>query len=138
MPDVLFFDNNCNLRRHLENRAEEVRRHFAHTLLIVDAFHWDRKHDKHSDQYCSMHCNPAAYPELYDETQPNKWLFNSSACEQANSWLRKIAAQTCEMTAVRFEFFLDEVIKAHNEHIVLQLQRGKHFPHILPASVLAS
>ncbi|KZT54970.1 hypothetical protein CALCODRAFT_547130 [Calocera cornea HHB12733] len=137
MPDLLFFDNNCNLRRHLENRAEEVRRHFEHTLLVVDAFHWDRKHKLSRDQYCSMHCNPAVYPELCDETKPNKWLFNSSACEQANAWLRKFAAQTREMTAVRFEFFLDEVIKAHNEHIVLQLRRANHFPHHIPASNLA-
>ncbi|KZT62164.1 hypothetical protein CALCODRAFT_418449, partial [Calocera cornea HHB12733] len=121
MPDVLFFDNNCNLRRHLENRAEEVRQHFAHTLLVVDVFHWDRKHKLGRDNYCTTYCNPAAYTELLDQTKRNKWLFNSSACEQANSWLRKFASQTRKMTAVRFEFFLDEVIKAHNEHIVRQL-----------------
>ncbi|KZT60404.1 hypothetical protein CALCODRAFT_429296 [Calocera cornea HHB12733] len=137
MPDVLFFDNNCNLRRHLENRAEEVRRHFEHTLLVVDAFHWGTKHEDTGDQYCRRYCNPANYPELYDETKPNKWLFNSSACEQTNSWLRRFAPQTREMSAIRFEFFLDEVIKAHNEHIVNELRRAGQSPHIIPAGILA-
>ncbi|KZO91311.1 hypothetical protein CALVIDRAFT_361496 [Calocera viscosa TUFC12733] len=136
MPDVIFFDNNCNLRRHLEKRAEDVREHFEHTTLVVDAFHWAGKHQQGGDEYCSKFCNPASYPDLYDETKPNKWLFNSSVCEQTNTWVRKFAAQTREMTAVQFEFFPDEVIKAHNEHIIVELHRGQHFPHQIPASAL--
>ncbi|EJU06098.1 hypothetical protein DACRYDRAFT_44497 [Dacryopinax primogenitus] len=118
MPDVLYFDNNCNLCQHLENCLEDVRQHFAHTTLIVDMFHWNGKHLK--DEYCNMYCNLALYPELCNEGKRNK----------------RFGTQTQEMTPVWYEFFLDEVIKAHNEDLERSLCKSDQFPHHIPACKL--
>ncbi|KZT50815.1 hypothetical protein CALCODRAFT_444049 [Calocera cornea HHB12733] len=130
MPQVLFFDNSCSLRRWLQDRPEAA--HFKNTALVVDVFHYKSKHSQ-EDVFCSTHCNPAAYPDLYD-VDNKRWTFNSSACEQANAWLRKYQGQLREMSAIRFEFFLDEVIMAKNEATVEDLRRRGHEPHLRPAS----
>ncbi|KZO97250.1 hypothetical protein CALVIDRAFT_480072 [Calocera viscosa TUFC12733] len=130
MPSVLFFDNNCSLRRYLADRPEAA--HFVATALLVDVFHYKSKHS-HEDIFCSTHCNLAGYPELFN-AETGKWVFNSSACEQANAWLRKKQGQLREMSAIRFEFFLDEAIKARNELIVEELSRAGCRPHIRPSS----
>ncbi|KZT06847.1 uncharacterized protein LAESUDRAFT_736718 [Laetiporus sulphureus 93-53] len=79
-PSYLFFDNNCCLLRHLIAAGE----HRLDTIgFPVDVFHAINKH-KDSDAFCQMHCNPAGFPELYDEH--NQWMFDSSAAEQANVW----------------------------------------------------
>ncbi|KZT55013.1 hypothetical protein CALCODRAFT_417899, partial [Calocera cornea HHB12733] len=124
MPQVLFFDNSCSLRRWLQDRPEAA--HFKNTALVVDVFHYKSKHSQ-EDVFCSTHCNPAAYPDLYD-VDNKRWTFNSSACEQANAWLRKYQGQLREMSAIRFEFFLDEVIMAKNEATVEDLRRRGHEP----------
>ncbi|EJU01563.1 hypothetical protein DACRYDRAFT_52977 [Dacryopinax primogenitus] len=100
MPDILYFDNNCNLCCHLANRSTDVHEHFKHTMLVVDTFHWRTKHQLSNNPYCNMHCNPANYQELYMASSPNKWCFNSSVCEQMNSWVHPFAGLICEMTAV--------------------------------------
>ncbi|KZT50698.1 hypothetical protein CALCODRAFT_444209 [Calocera cornea HHB12733] len=133
LPDVIFYDNNCQLHRYVHDRPD-LREYFKHTALVVDVFHFKTKHSE-KDEYCSQHCNAMAYPELYDE--PGKrWTFNSSACEQTNAWLRKFQGIVREMLPVRYEFFLDEVIKARNSFLVQELQKAKRAPDLVPIAAL--
>ncbi|KZP00080.1 hypothetical protein CALVIDRAFT_476434, partial [Calocera viscosa TUFC12733] len=133
LPDVLFYDNNCNFHRYIADRPR-LQEHFQDTALVVDIFHFKSKHSE-NDLYCNRHCNALAYPELFDE-EKKTWTFNSSACEQTNAWLNNFQPIVREMLPVRYEFFLDEVIKERNRHLVNELQKRGHMPHLLPASEL--
>ena len=131
MPSFIFFDNNCSLLKHLlsigEHRLLEIG-------LPVDVFHALRKH-KDSDGFCQLNCNPAGYPELYNEL--NQWLFNSSAAEQANIWFGKFLPVVREMGQLRYNFFLDEMVIIRNEYIVSLLhQRGRR-PRLVPLEELS-
>jgi hypothetical protein len=132
MPEVLFFNNSCMLSAYLVGRPEAAL--FQDTALVVDVFHYKSKHTD-DNVWCSTHCNPANFPELYDQER-RRWTFNLSVCEQTNAWIRKYAGQLREMSAVRFEFFLDEVIKAKNEATVWELERRGPGPHLKPRSAL--
>jgi len=133
VPDVLFYDNNCQLHRYVADRPN-LQAFFQATAMLVDLFHFGCKHKK-DDVYCSLHCNATAFPHLYDSVN-KKWLFNSSACEQANVWLNKFKPMVRGMGPVQFEFFLDEVIKARNRFIVKELKKNKHSPSLIPRSAL--
>ncbi|KZO93021.1 hypothetical protein CALVIDRAFT_486523, partial [Calocera viscosa TUFC12733] len=132
-PDVLFYDNNCQLHRYIADHPR-LQEHFQDTALVVDIFHFKSKHSE-KDLYCNRHCNALAYPELFDE-ESKTWTFNSSACEQTNAWLNNFQPIVREMLPVRYEFFLDEVIKERNRHRVEELQKRGHMPHLVPASEL--
>ncbi|KAG1844952.1 hypothetical protein DFJ58DRAFT_731030 [Suillus subalutaceus] len=80
-PTHVFFDNNCRLALHVQNDP-----FFQDIGLSVDVFHFECKHSK-QDTFCQENCNPAAFPEL--KTDDGEWYFNSSACEQVNSWFGK-------------------------------------------------
>ncbi|KZT07866.1 uncharacterized protein LAESUDRAFT_736147 [Laetiporus sulphureus 93-53] len=117
-PSYLFFDNNCHLLQHLIAAGE----HRLDTIgFPVDVFHAINKH-KDSDAFCQMHCNPAGFPELYDEH--NQWTFNSSAAEQANVWFGKFQSITREMTKSHYNFFLDEMINIRNAFLDVQNNGG--------------
>ncbi|KZO89741.1 hypothetical protein CALVIDRAFT_491440, partial [Calocera viscosa TUFC12733] len=133
-PDVLFFDNNCSLHRYIADRPR-LQDFFHDTALVVDIFHFKSKHSE-SDVYCSRHCNAMAYPQLFDE-ENKRWTFNSSACEQTNAWLNKFHTIIREMLPVQYEFFLDEVIKERNHHLVEELRKRGHSPHLIPPSAIA-
>ncbi|KZT57327.1 hypothetical protein CALCODRAFT_434401, partial [Calocera cornea HHB12733] len=133
MPDVLFYDNNCRLHQYLAGRGP-LQEHFSKTALVVDVFHF-KNHHSTKDIYCTTHCNPMAFPELYD-SKANQWTFNSSACEQANAWLNNFHGVVREMLPVRYEFFLDEVIKARNRFLVEELRRNKEDPYIIDRQLL--
>ncbi|EJU04221.1 hypothetical protein DACRYDRAFT_40663, partial [Dacryopinax primogenitus] len=117
MPEVLVFDNNCTLGQYL---------HFKETALVVDVFHYKMKHAD-NNVYCSTHCNLASFPELYDPASKT-WMFNSLACKQTNAWICKYQGQLQEMSAIRFKFFLDEVIKVRNEVIIEGLEHRGFAP----------
>ena len=89
--------------------------------MPVDAFHAKTKH-KDSDMYCNQHCNAAQFPDLHKD---NKWRFNSSAAEMTNAWFGGFQAIVREMRAVRYDFFLDEMIRIHN-YIVIDELRELH------------
>jgi hypothetical protein len=125
LPDVIFFDNNCRLQEHLRKEKDHF---FQRVILAVDVFHFKSKH-KESDVFCQKHCNPALWKELVDDD--GKWVFNSSAAEQANVWLGGYLAMVREMLPHRYDFFLDEMIKRRNEKQVEKLrQKGKALYHI--------
>ena len=126
-PNHVFYDSNCNTLRELlamqrRGTLEEktICEWFADVGLPVDVFHHRTKHND-TDELCKYYCNPAAYPELM--TQDKKWYFNSSAAEQVNAWFGKFHAICREMSAVHFNFFLDEMILQRNITTVKKLQR---------------
>ena len=79
-----------------------------------------------SDIFCGSNCNPLLYPQLYKD---GKWIFNSSAAEQANSWIVRFRAVVRDMLKHNFNFFLDEMIRLRNEAMVEKLVRLKMNPY---------
>ncbi|KAF9559701.1 hypothetical protein CPC08DRAFT_637451, partial [Agrocybe pediades] len=128
-PEILVFDNNCQLHAHL---AKQKDTYFQDTGMPVDVFHFKSKH-KLTDHHCQMHCNPAAFPELMDG---DKWKFNTSVCEQTNSWLVGYQAILRDMEAGRFCFYLDEMVKRRNRFKVRDLENKGYYPWNIPAEVL--
>ncbi|KAG2130591.1 hypothetical protein BD769DRAFT_1355680, partial [Suillus cothurnatus] len=101
-PTHVFFDNNCRLALHVKDDP-----FFQDIRLSVDIFHFKCKHSK-QDTFCQENCNPATFLEL--KTDTGEWYFNSSACEQTNSWFGNFNPITRGMKPVKFDFFLDEMI----------------------------
>ncbi|KAI0351937.1 hypothetical protein OH77DRAFT_1461005 [Trametes cingulata] len=129
MPEIFIYDNNCRLREHLLAVGDT---HFANTGLPVDVFHFKAKH-RITDTQCQLHYNPAAFPDL---VEGDKWRVNTSICEETNAWLGGFLAIVREMEAVRYTFFLDEMIKRRNRWTVAQLKRRGYCPWRIPISSL--
>jgi hypothetical protein len=85
----MWYDNNCHIAAML---AAEGDTYFEDVALPVDVFHFKSKH-KEGDEFCGRHCNPALWVELMDP-ETGSWVFNSSAAEQVNRWLRGYHAMT--------------------------------------------
>ncbi|KAK1234059.1 hypothetical protein PQX77_002745 [Marasmius sp. AFHP31] len=66
IPDVIFFNNNCQLQQHLLASEES---HFDNVILPADVFHFKSKH-KDGD-LCNKYCNPTQWTELVGED--GKW-----------------------------------------------------------------
>lgn len=126
-PAHIFYDNNCNLRKHVMKEGDLF---FADIGLTVDVFHFNCKHST-KDQYCQIHCNPAGFPELLGEDGVG-WYFNSSAAEQTNAWLGGYHSICREMVAHKFNFFLDEMIIRHNRRVLGNLASMGHTPRHWP------
>ncbi|RDX47787.1 hypothetical protein OH76DRAFT_1353662 [Lentinus brumalis] len=130
-PSFCFFDSACLLLKHIlannETRLDNIG-------LVVDVFHAINKH-KDSDAFCQLNCNPATFPELFNEK--NEWWYNSSACEQTNGWFGFFLPVVREMGEVNYNFFLDEMILIHNEWKVDVLRARGARPRIVPMSELA-
>ena len=107
MPDHIFFDNNCQLAKIVQNDKD-----FANVGLSVDVFHFKSKH-KVTDIFCQTHCNPVAFPELKGEGN-KPWYFNSSIAEQTNVWIGGYHSICREMLVDKYNFFLDEMILRRN------------------------
>ena len=134
LPRVMWHDNNCRIRAMLENDSDPFLKHyFDDCALPVDVFHFKCKH-KVSDVDCGRYCNPAIWPELRINDQ--EWRFNSSAAEQANTWIGGYQAIVREMQVDRFEFFLDEMIKRRNRILVKDLRRRLKAPYSIPRHIL--
>ncbi|KAJ7220636.1 hypothetical protein GGX14DRAFT_354323 [Mycena pura] len=130
MPSYIFYDNNCQLLKHLRSCGDH---YFDNVGLPVDVFHFKCKHTQ-ADIFCQLNCNPALFKELIG---PNgEWIFNSSAAEQANVWFGKFQNIVQEMPALRFNFFLDEMIAIHNRFTVAELTRSRHRPHLQEEDLL--
>ncbi|KAF8797810.1 hypothetical protein BYT27DRAFT_7228805 [Phlegmacium glaucopus] len=107
MPDHIFFDNNCSIAKIVKNDPV-----FQNVGLTVDVFHFKCKHSE-EDRFCRENCDPSKYPELVGE-DGKPWYFNSSIAEQTNAWLGGYQAICREMSAHRYNFFLDEMIRRRN------------------------
>ncbi|KDQ05857.1 hypothetical protein BOTBODRAFT_60845 [Botryobasidium botryosum FD-172 SS1] len=130
MPEYFFYDKNCLLWRYVQRRHQE---HWKYTAMPVDVFHHNSKH-KASDVDCQLHCNPAGFPEII--TPDGHWIFNTSIAEQTNGWFGKYQAIVRDMEVVRFNFFLDEMIKRRNRVIIAQLKRDGHSPILMDKEAL--
>jgi hypothetical protein len=115
-PNHIFFDNNCNLSKHVKNDP-----FFKDIGLTVDVFHFNCKHSV-KDVFCQSHCNPVMYSELLGD-HGKAWYFNSSIAEQTNVWLGGFHAILCEMLVERYNFFLDEMILQRNRITYTKLQQ---------------
>jgi hypothetical protein len=124
MPNIIFYDNNCGLYRHLVAVGDNL---YKTVGLPVDVFHWQCKHNK-SDIECSVHCNPYNFPDLVGP-DGKSWVFNSSVVEQTNVWFGGYHAMLREMGVVKFNFFLDEMIMRRNRITKAKLEADGAFPH---------
>jgi len=131
VPGVIFYDNNCHIKRVLEKSRNL---HFQWCALPVDVFHMKTKH-KESNEFCNTFCNPARFPDLIHN---GKWRFNSSAAEMTNVWFGGYQALVREMWVDRYNFFLDEMIKRRNQIIVKDLQKWHAYPYQIPCCDLLS
>ncbi|KAJ7612384.1 hypothetical protein DFH06DRAFT_1345128 [Mycena polygramma] len=130
MPSYIFYDNNCSFLKHLRACGET---YFQDVGLPVDVFHFKCKHSE-GDIFCQTHCNPACFRELFNSE--GKWIFNSSAAEQANVWFGKFQNIVQDMPILKYNFFLDEMISLHNERTAADLQAQGHAPHLQSESLL--
>ncbi len=129
-PSFLFYDNNCHLLQHI--RASGIKG-LEHVGMPVDVFHASTKHSD-SDTFCAENCNPALFPELYNEQL--QWIFNSSAAEQVNVWFGKFLSVVREMTEVHYHFFLDEMISIYNSYREEVLAKRGLSPRLIPVEEL--
>ncbi|KAJ7336318.1 hypothetical protein DFH08DRAFT_706356, partial [Mycena albidolilacea] len=130
MPSYMFYDNNCSFLKHLKTCDDH---YFDNVGLPVDVFHFKCKHTE-NDIFCQMYCNPALFQELIGSD--GKWVFNSSAAEQANVWFGKFKNVVQEMPVIRYNFFLDEMIAIHNKQTATELESQGHMPHLLSEAFL--
>ncbi|KAK7024905.1 hypothetical protein R3P38DRAFT_2951693 [Favolaschia claudopus] len=128
LPSFIWYDNNCQLLRHLFASTDPRDARLADVGFPVDVFHASRKH-KDSDEFCVFNCSPVTFPELMDG---KNWVFNSSAAEQTNKWFGQFQPIVKEMAVLRYNFFLDEMISLRNEWMVERLRLEGHRPHFIP------
>ncbi|KAJ7590485.1 hypothetical protein C8J56DRAFT_1046753 [Mycena floridula] len=128
LPDIIFYDNNCNLQSHLQKERDDF---FRYCILPVDVFHFKSKH-KQTDEFCQKHCNPVLWQQELLNKDGKTWKFNSSAAEQANVWIGGYKSIVCEMLPYHFDFFLDEMINLRNEFLITRLEMAGKAPYIIP------
>ena len=117
----------------LKHLGTQLDHYFEGCGLPVDVFHFKSKH-KEGDDFCAANCNPASWSDLI--TGERRWRFNSSVAEQTNVWFGKYLSIVKEMRVDRYNFFLDEMIRRRNEHLVRELQQKRQVPHLIPREVL--
>ncbi|KAJ6560405.1 hypothetical protein B0H19DRAFT_1290213 [Mycena capillaripes] len=93
LPSYIFYDNNCGFLKHLRAAGDH---YFDKVGLPVD--------HSEGDVFCQTHCNPARFRELQDEE--GKWIFNSSAAEQANVWFGKFQNVVQDMPVLKCVHFI--------------------------------
>ncbi|KDQ59117.1 hypothetical protein JAAARDRAFT_57079 [Jaapia argillacea MUCL 33604] len=119
MPDHIFYDNNCNLWKHVQDDPA-----FKGVGLTVDVFHFKSKHSE-KDLYCDTHCNPTDFPELLNND--GGFFFNLSIAEQTNVWFSGYHSICHEMLVDKYNFFLDEMILHWNRMTYEKLlKEGRH------------
>ncbi|KAH6894824.1 hypothetical protein BKA70DRAFT_1319560 [Coprinopsis sp. MPI-PUGE-AT-0042] len=121
-PQHIFYDTNCSARQQAEKDADQW---FEGIGMCVDVWHFKNKHAT-THEYCQLHCNPAQYKELIDEN--NNWFFNTSVAEQTNAWLGGYLSICREMIAVKYDFFLDEMIRLRNIDVLNKLHAAGASP----------
>jgi hypothetical protein len=121
-PEHIMYDSCCLARQQAETIPW-----FDGIGMCVDPWHFENKH-KNTAEYCRIHCNAQDYPELL--TTDGKWYFNTSIAEQVNVWLGGYHSICREMQPVKYNFFLDEMIRLRNVELVKHLRAtGKNPGH---------
>ncbi|KNE94144.1 hypothetical protein PSTG_12472 [Puccinia striiformis f. sp. tritici PST-78] len=109
MPQVILYDSACKLLAHTYKSTAEERDRFTESIVAVDAFHL--KSNREDDCFCRKWTDPNLSPQLKKD---GSWIFNSSAAEIANIWYGGFASICRNMTAIQYNFFLDEMVWLHN------------------------
>src|SRR5882762_9006137 len=121
-PDHIIYDSCCLAKQQAQGNPW-----FADIGMCVDPWHLENKH-KTTHKYCRINCNPKDYPELL--TDDGKWFFNTSIAEQINVWLGGFHSICREMLPVKYNFFLDEMIRLRNIIVIDRLREtGKNPGH---------
>jgi len=115
-PDHIMYDSCCIAKQQATSDPW-----FDGVGMCVDPWHFENKH-KTTHEYCRLNCDPKDYPELL--TDELKWWFNTSIAEQVNVWLGGYHSICREMLPVKYNFFLDEMIRLRNVEIVKQLKKS--------------
>ncbi len=110
--EIIVHDDACHLHKFAEARAACS----AHVALIApdsllyvgDGFHMSG----HTDPWCLAHCHPQA-PHFVDRLKGAR----TSVCEVTFTWLGQYKHQTKHMSDTTFEWFLLEMLDAHNGFI---------------------
>ncbi|KAF7318188.1 hypothetical protein HMN09_00327000 [Mycena chlorophos] len=118
-PNFFIYDTNCDAKQQVENNKTGLWKWWADVKMPVDVFHFFHKHSI-EHVFCQKWCNPAMFPELL--VDGDKWFFNSSVAEQNNVWFGGYHSMCREMTAVRYNFFLDEMIRLRNLQTLAKLE----------------
>lgn len=119
-PDHIIYDSCCLAKQQAQSNAW-----FSDIGMCVDPWHLETKHKK-THEYCRINCNPKDYPELL--TDDGKWFFNTSIAEQLNVWLGGFNSICREMLPVKYNFFLDEMIRLRNVLIIDHLRETGQEP----------
>ncbi|KAJ7090836.1 hypothetical protein B0H15DRAFT_948600 [Mycena belliarum] len=127
-PDHFIYDTNCDAKQQVMKEPRDT--WWDSVGMSVDVWHFLNKH-KVSHEFCQKYCNPADFPELLNE-DGKTWFFNTSIAEQVNVWLGGYHAIVREMLPVKYNFFLDEMIRLRNITTVAQLERDGHRPRHAP------
>jgi hypothetical protein len=122
----MIYDSNCDAKQQALAQDDAF---FSDIGMCVDVWHFLNKH-KTTHEFCQEHCNPADYPELL--TEDGKWYFNTSIAEQTNIWLGGYHAICREMLPVKYNFFLNEMIRRRNCIVVAKLKEDGHHPRHAP------
>ncbi|KAJ7157856.1 hypothetical protein C8R43DRAFT_882879 [Mycena crocata] len=124
-PQHFIYDTNCDAKQQV--MAHPVQwSWFDGVGMTVDVFHFLHKH-KITHAFCQEHCNPIDCPELLGPGGKG-WFFNTSVAEQTNVWLGGYHSICREMLPVKYNFFLNEMIRLRNQSIVAQLEDAGHCP----------
>ncbi|KAJ6464032.1 hypothetical protein C8R45DRAFT_840554 [Mycena sanguinolenta] len=123
-PEHFVYDTNCDAKQQVMAHPDAWS-WWQDVGMTVDVFHFLNKHDV-GHTFCQEHCNPADYPELMGSD--GKWFFNTSAAEQANVWLGGYHSICREMLPVKYDFFLNEMIRLRNQTIIAKLAQDGHHP----------
>ncbi|KAG0140907.1 hypothetical protein CROQUDRAFT_68896 [Cronartium quercuum f. sp. fusiforme G11] len=118
--DVIFYDNACQLVNHIWKEKENDEA-FMNTVIPVDAFH-SCSHSE-QDAFCKQFTQPGNFPELKKD---GHWVFNSSAAELTNIWYCKFAFICRGMHAVRYNYFLEEMVRLRNIWLEKKLMARKN------------
>ncbi|KAF7307966.1 hypothetical protein MKEN_01158100 [Mycena kentingensis (nom. inval.)] len=118
-PEHFIYDSNCDASQQVQAHPEQWE-WFADMGMSVDVFHFLTKHSE-THYHCQQFCNPASFRELLLEDGAS-WYFNSSIAEQNNAWLGGFQSIVRQMTAVKYDFFLNEMVRLHNEALLAELK----------------
>jgi hypothetical protein len=119
--ELVVHDDSCHVHRFAERRAGQSAR--ANRLApprvqyVCDLFH----SSGHVDEWCKEHCNPRS-----EKFKPLLEEFRTSVCEFTFTWLSRYKHQTKHMSRLGFNFFLLEMISAHNGQIFAKITAGAH------------
>jgi hypothetical protein len=124
-PKHLIYDSNCDAKQQVMSHGDP---YFADMGICVGIWHFLNKH-KVTHAFRQKHCNPAMYPELQDKK--GDWYFNTLVAKQTNAWLGGYHFMCHKMLPVKFNFFLDEMIRLRNVEMLKRLAASGQHPHVL-------